>query len=298
MQEAVKNTEILIPFIFYDGTNIPAGTVKVKKGDPVWLFLDRCRKVGAELGVGGANGGAKARKDNRREWARIGVDDLMLVRGEIIIPHVSSLDPRPLSTLRYWQFFLQHYEFYYFIANRVPSFSPGGGLLFDYSNTAPPPRSKDDPLSRPSDEELEGADKDPTLTKVVDRRWYERNKHIFPASLWREYEPGKEFEEKMSSVRRDAQGNAFFFWWRSFGSVGVDEFVSDGHSVFFRVGISSDPIYSEDKIFFVNRGLKSSPVHQDRCGKTSKTREGSQFSCTQLQHARVMMIFVGCVFKH
>ncbi|KAL2222262.1 XAP5, circadian clock regulator-domain-containing protein [Thermoascus aurantiacus ATCC 26904] len=191
MQEAVKNTEILIPFIFYDGTNIPAGTVKVKKGDPVWLFLDRCRKVGAELGVGGANGGAKARKDNRREWARIGVDDLMLVRGEIIIPH--------------------HYEFYYFIANRVPSFSPGGGLLFDYSNTAPPPKSKDDPLSRPSDEELEGADKDPTLTKVVDRRWYERNKHIFPASLWREYEPGKEFEEKMSSVRRDAQGNAFFF---------------------------------------------------------------------------------------
>lgn len=68
--------------------------------------------------------------------------------------------------------------------------------------------------------------------------------------------------------------------------------------LFFRVGISSDPIYSEDKIFFVNRGLKSSPVHQDRCGKTSKTREGSQFSCTQLQHARVMMIFVGCVFEN
>ncbi|KAL2011002.1 hypothetical protein VTN00DRAFT_3720 [Thermoascus crustaceus] len=191
MQEAIKNTEILIPFIFYDGTNIPAGTVKVKKGDPVWLFLDRCRKVGAELGVGGANGGAKARKDNRREWARVGVDDLMLVRGEIIIPH--------------------HYEFYYFIANRVPSFSSAGGLLFDYSNTAPPAPSKDDPLSRPGDQELEGADKDPTLTKVVDRRWYERNKHIFPASLWREYEPGKEFEEKMSTTRRDAQGNVFFF---------------------------------------------------------------------------------------
>ena len=82
MQEAVKATEIIIPFVFYDGTNIPGGACKVKKGDYVWLFLDRSRKVGAELGVGG---GEKA--SSRREWARVGVDDLMLVRGAIIIPH-------------------------------------------------------------------------------------------------------------------------------------------------------------------------------------------------------------------
>jgi len=50
------------------------------------VFLDRSRKVGAELGVGGV-GGEKAAA--RREWARVGVDDLMLVRGEVIIPHVS-----------------------------------------------------------------------------------------------------------------------------------------------------------------------------------------------------------------
>ncbi|RJE18851.1 XAP5 domain protein [Aspergillus sclerotialis] len=191
MQEAVKNTEILIPFIFYDGTNIPAGTVRVRKGDAVWLFLDRCRKVGAELGVGGSNGANKARKDHRREWARVSVDDLMLVKGDIIVPH--------------------HYEFYYFIANRVPSFSRAGGLLFDYSNKPPPAPKTEDPLARPANEELEGGDQDPTLTKVVDRRWYERNKHIFPASLWHEYEPGEEFEKKMTSARRDAQGNTFFF---------------------------------------------------------------------------------------
>lgn len=88
MQEAIKNTEILIPFIFYDGTNIPAGMVKVKKGDPVWLFLDKCRKVGAELGVGGASGATRGRRDNRREWARVSVDDLMLVKGDVIIPPV------------------------------------------------------------------------------------------------------------------------------------------------------------------------------------------------------------------
>ena len=85
MQEAVKATEFLIPFVFYDGTNIPGGVCKVKKGDHVWLFLDRSRKVGAELG---ANSTEKS--DSRREWARISVDDLMLVRREIIIPQVSQ----------------------------------------------------------------------------------------------------------------------------------------------------------------------------------------------------------------
>ncbi|OQD98077.1 hypothetical protein PENSOL_c010G05440 [Penicillium solitum] len=170
MQEAVKNTDILIPFVFYDGTSIPAGAVKVKKGDHVWLFLDRCRKVGAEMGVRGASGASKAKKDNRREWARVSVDDLMLVKGDIIVPH--------------------HYEFYYFIANRVPSLSRAGGLLFDYSNKPPvtdSTNSTDDPLSRPSDDQLEGADKDFSETKVVDRRWYEKNKHIYPASLWHEF---------------------------------------------------------------------------------------------------------------
>lgn len=95
MQEVVKGTEILIPFVFYDGTNIPGGVCKVKKGDYIWVFLDRSRKVGAELGVGG---GATEKANSRREWARVGVDDLMLVRGEVIIPHVSTgpgLTPRP-----------------------------------------------------------------------------------------------------------------------------------------------------------------------------------------------------------
>jgi protein FAM50 len=90
LQERVKAAEVAIPFVFYDGSNIPGGVVRVKKGDFVWVFLDGSRKVGAGLGVGGREGeGAKA----RREWARVGVDDLMLVRGEIIIPHVSASHP-------------------------------------------------------------------------------------------------------------------------------------------------------------------------------------------------------------
>lgn len=83
MRDAVKATEISIPFVFYDGTNIPGGRCRVKKGDHIWLFLDRARKVGAELGVGGDN--------SRRDWARINVDDLMLVRGEVILPPVCAM---------------------------------------------------------------------------------------------------------------------------------------------------------------------------------------------------------------
>jgi protein FAM50 len=104
IQEAVKATEIAIPFVFYDGTATPGGTVKVKKGDHVWLFLERCRKVGAELGVSGGatdigSGLSSNKTDNRKAWARVGVDDLMCVRGNIIVPHV-SLSPSPYAAAR------------------------------------------------------------------------------------------------------------------------------------------------------------------------------------------------------
>ena len=85
IREAVKATEVAIPFTFYDGTNIPGGTVRVKKGDMIWVFLDKSRKVGAELGVVEESASAV------KKWARVGVDDLMLVRGSIIIPHVRLL---------------------------------------------------------------------------------------------------------------------------------------------------------------------------------------------------------------
>ena len=86
-------------------------------------------------------------------------------------------------------------------------------MLFDYSNTAP---RQDNPAGMPLiktfNDNLEGRDADPVLTKVVDRRWYERNKHIFPANMWKEYESGKDFESQMASGRRrDTEGNLFFF---------------------------------------------------------------------------------------
>ncbi|KAK1779769.1 XAP5-domain-containing protein [Copromyces sp. CBS 386.78] len=193
-QAAVKASEIAIPFVFYDGTNIPGGMVRVKKGDHAWLFLDKSRKVGAERGVG-----QDKILNARRAWARVSVDDLLLVRGSIIIPH--------------------HYEFYFFIINKT--MGPGNKRLFDYSDDAPVPPSDpivdaDAAISTPASRlaalpdimTLEGANDDPTFTKVVDRRWYQRNKHIYPASTWQEFEPEKDYQNE---IRRDLGGNAFFF---------------------------------------------------------------------------------------
>lgn len=55
---------------------------------------------------------------------------------------------------------------------------------------------------------MEGAGDDPNITKVVDRRWYEKNKHIFPASTWEDFDPEKDYA---NATRRDTGGNAFFF---------------------------------------------------------------------------------------
>ena len=90
----------------------------------------------------------------------------------------------------------QHYELYYFIVNKT--LGPTNIPLFDYSST---PLEEGGGL-------LEGASADPNFTKVVDRRWYERNKHIFPASVWEEFDPDRDYGK---GKRSDAEGNAFFF---------------------------------------------------------------------------------------
>jgi protein FAM50 len=101
---------------------------------------------------------------------------------------------------------------------------PGGKLLFDYSTDAPPvvgTQDNDEPSteplftaasraskSLPDISTLEGATGDASFTKVVDRRWYERNKHIYPASVWQELDPEKDYQNE---VRRDLGGNTFFY---------------------------------------------------------------------------------------
>lgn len=229
LQEAVKATEFMIPFIFYDGKSVPGGKCRVKKGDFIWLFLEQARKVGAELALTGD----KARKD----WARISVDDLMFVKSDIIIPHVSGLIQKPVQRssliLRTIDISLQHYEFHYFMVNRTVGYK---GPLFPISSspteatpkhllpnstvtgplaempvgleTAAERAARVAAMATIDESELEGHGDDPSLTKVVDRRWYERNKHVFPASSWEEFDPAKDYA---TAVRKDALGNAMFF---------------------------------------------------------------------------------------
>ncbi|KAK0259773.1 hypothetical protein LTR91_023417 [Friedmanniomyces endolithicus] len=217
LQEAVKQTDFMLPFTFFDGKGSPGGSCRMKKGDPIWMFLERARKVGADM----AGRGDRSKKD----WARIGVDDLMLVRGDLIVPH--------------------HYDFHYFLVNRAggynqkpifaysaePTAATPPHLLLPYSQDSskaktPQPETSTGPASThlstastrqqvaaalPAaipDSNLEGHLDDPSLTKVVDRRWYERNKHIYPASLWEDFDPARDYSK---GVRKDGEGNALFY---------------------------------------------------------------------------------------
>ena len=199
MQSRVKKTDIIIPFVFFDGANTNGGKVRIKKEDQLWLFLDKARRMGAALSVGGERG--------RKEWARVNVNDLMIVREDVIFP--------------------PHLDFYYFIINKTKGFK--GQVIFDFSDkptkgTPEPLEAEDQPVDpatynpllksektqtqpKVPDEELEGFNDDPKLTRVVDSRWYQRNKHIFPASTWVEFDPSKDFSKVQ---RTDASGNTFF----------------------------------------------------------------------------------------
>ena len=66
---------------------------------------------------------------------------------------------------------------------------------------------KNQPAAIP-DADLEGFDRDPSLLKVVDRRWYEKNKHIYPMSVWEDFDPAKDYSD---GGKKDREGNAFFF---------------------------------------------------------------------------------------
>jgi len=85
--------------------------------------------------------------------------------------------------------------------------TPGGLSIPDpLTKSAPEPQPKQPPQH--ADSELEGYGQDASMTKVVDRRWYERNKHIFPASTWEVFDPTRDYTKGM---RKDGEGNAFFY---------------------------------------------------------------------------------------
>lgn len=97
-----------------------------------------------------------------KELRNISADQLMFIKEDLIIPH--------------------HYTFYDFIITKARGKS---GPLFDFGV------KEDVRLVNDAGKEKEDAH----AGKVVERRWYERNRHIFPASRWEVYDPKKSYDK-------------------------------------------------------------------------------------------------------
>ena len=96
-----------------------------------------------------------------REMGNVSSDALLYVKEDLIIP--------------------QDISFYDLIATRARGKS---GPLFNFD-------VHDDVRLGAVDARIEKDESHPG--KVVERRWYDRNKHIFPASRWEIYDPAKEY---------------------------------------------------------------------------------------------------------
>ncbi|KAJ3541442.1 hypothetical protein NMY22_g1096 [Coprinellus aureogranulatus] len=94
------------------------------------------------------------------ELRGVNVDNMMYIKEDLIIPH--------------------HYTFYDFIINKARGKS---GPLFNFDVHDDVRLLAD--ATKEKDESHAG--------KVVERSWYNRNKHIFPASRWEVYDPEKDY---------------------------------------------------------------------------------------------------------
>ncbi|XP_037954660.1 protein FAM50 homolog [Teleopsis dalmanni] len=96
------------------------------------------------------------------ELKTVMADQLMYVKEDLILPH--------------------HYSFYDFIVTKARGKS---GPLFQFD--------VHEDVRMVSDASVEKEESH--AGKVLLRSWYERNKHIFPASRWEPYEPGKSYDK-------------------------------------------------------------------------------------------------------
>ncbi|KAI8849040.1 XAP5, circadian clock regulator-domain-containing protein [Chytridium lagenaria] len=101
----------------------------------------------------------------RQQWHElrsVNVDNLIYVKEDLIIPH--------------------HYTFYDFIINQTRGKS---GPLFAFDVF--------DDVRLTNDASVETEESH--AGKIIQRSWYEKNKHIFPASRWEVFDPTKVFEK-------------------------------------------------------------------------------------------------------
>ncbi|BES98456.1 Protein FAM50 homolog [Nesidiocoris tenuis] len=145
-QSSLKEEDIDITFSYWDGSG-HRRTVRMKKGNSIYQFLQRCLET--------------LRKEFS-ELKTITADQLMYVKEDLILP--------------------QHYTFYDFIVTKARGKS-GPLFVFDAH----------DDVRMISDASVEKEDSH--AGKVLLRSWYERNKHIFPASRWEPFDPTKSYDK-------------------------------------------------------------------------------------------------------
>ncbi|KAF4528902.1 hypothetical protein B566_EDAN017211 [Ephemera danica] len=154
-QTTLKEEEIDITFSYWDGSG-HRRTVRMKKGNSIYQFLQRCLEL--------------LRKEFS-ELKTVTADQLMYVKEDLILPH--------------------HYTFYDFIVTKARGKS---GPLFQFD--------VHDDVRLMSDASVEREESH--AGKVLLRSWYERNKHIFPASRWEPYDPTKSYDKYTVSDHRNA----------------------------------------------------------------------------------------------
>lgn len=98
-------------------------------------------------------------------------DELVFIKEDLIIPH--------------------HYSFYDFIVSKARGKS---GPLFNFDVV------EDIRLVSDANKEKQDAH----AAKVVERRWYDRNRHIFPASRWTTFDPKKKVRVAHSCLQRNS----------------------------------------------------------------------------------------------
>lgn len=103
----------------------------------------------------------KALASEFREMMNVNPEDLIYVKEDLIIP--------------------QDITFYDLIATKARGKS---GPLFNFD-------VHDDVRIGSVDRRVEKDESHPG--KVVERKWYDRNKHIFPASRWEFYDPSRDY---------------------------------------------------------------------------------------------------------
>ncbi|XP_075253578.1 protein FAM50 homolog isoform X2 [Convolutriloba macropyga] len=175
-QQRMKDQVLKIEFSYWDGSGHKREML-VKKGVTIHQFLYKCLE--------------QLRAEGQfPELRSISVDQLMFVKDDMILPHHSS--------------------FYDLIMMKAQG--KNGNLIFNFPETSgkaqslASSRSSEGQVERESEQTTSSSQTAKPLgvkstaekvdnAKVALRHWYDKNKHIYPASRWDAFDP-----EKMSQI--------------------------------------------------------------------------------------------------